>query len=359
MPGARADATRQPLVPRTRLHDMIRHMRERRAGTGAPSYREEMLLILFPLKVASTRATLLSLEGVPAEPPSHPPSPRTAGCSLRAARYVKPPKRRLLQRYRDRTKSLGGCSAAFGVDEGSEMGTSGKGQSWVMIVGNYGPRGLARPVMCFNGRIVDTGRPKDGEKAVIQNAFLVNLDTRAGSACRPCCWPISLKRHPSLRRGCWARELSRSTYERGRHRDPRARRAPGAHGHRRRWTRFICRLLVADHRLPGIPDRGDGPLQLPTRSPPAYRSEFAWERFTWQWYQQWKDIPGLTAAFWLSIRLALVSMILATIGRHGAGAGAGALPAARFRGRSLVEQVMFNEHRRAGDRAWPSLLASS
>ena len=32
---------------------------------------------------------------------------------------------------------------------------------------------------------------------------------------------------------------------------------------------------------------------------------FAWNGFTTQWYQQWNDIPQLTSAFWLSIRLAL------------------------------------------------------
>ncbi len=31
---------------------------------------------------------------------------------------------------------------------------------------------------------------------------------------------------------------------------------------------------------------------------------FAWNGFTTQWYQQWKDVPGLTSAFWLTIRLA-------------------------------------------------------
>ena len=68
---------------------------------------------------------------------------------------------------------------------------------------------------------------------------------------------------------------------------------------------------------------------------------FAWNGFTTQWYQHWSDVPGLTAAFWLSIRLALVTTLLATI--------AGTLLALtlvryrppRFHGKAFVEQVMF------------------
>ena len=68
---------------------------------------------------------------------------------------------------------------------------------------------------------------------------------------------------------------------------------------------------------------------------------FAWNGFTTQWYQHWSDVPGLTAAFWLSIRLALATTLLATI--------AGTLLALtlvryrppRFHGKAFVEQVMF------------------
>ena len=68
---------------------------------------------------------------------------------------------------------------------------------------------------------------------------------------------------------------------------------------------------------------------------------FAWNGFTTQWYQHWSDVPGLTAAFWLSVRLALASTLLATI--------AGTLLALtlvryrppRFHGKAFVEQVMF------------------
>ena len=68
---------------------------------------------------------------------------------------------------------------------------------------------------------------------------------------------------------------------------------------------------------------------------------FSWNGFTTLWYQQWSNVPGLTAAFWLSIRLALVSTVVATV--------LGALLAIalvryrsqKFRGKIAVEQVLF------------------
>ena len=39
---------------------------------------------------------------------------------------------------------------------------------------------------------------------------------------------------------------------------------------------------------------------------------FSWNGFTDQWYRQWSNVPGLTSAFWLSIRLALVSTFIST-----------------------------------------------
>ena len=40
---------------------------------------------------------------------------------------------------------------------------------------------------------------------------------------------------------------------------------------------------------------------------------FQWNGFTTQWYQQWSQVPGLTAAFWLSLRLALVAALISTV----------------------------------------------
>lgn len=68
---------------------------------------------------------------------------------------------------------------------------------------------------------------------------------------------------------------------------------------------------------------------------------FSWNGFTSQWYRQWSNVPGLTQAFWLSIRLALVSTVVATV--------LGTLLAIalvryrknKFRGKVAVEQVLF------------------
>jgi spermidine/putrescine transport system permease protein len=112
--------------------------------------------------------------------------------------------------------------------------------------------------------------------------------------------------------------------------------------HRRRWTRFI---------LPGYSWLIIAYLVFPIGVMVLYsfnkvttglpQVSFGWNGFTTQWYQQWKDIPGLTAAFWLSIRLALVSMILATIAGTALALALVRYRPPRFRGRSLVEQVMF------------------
>ena len=68
---------------------------------------------------------------------------------------------------------------------------------------------------------------------------------------------------------------------------------------------------------------------------------FAWNGFTTQWYQQWSNVPGLTSAFWLSIRLAVASTLLATvIGTLLALALVRYRPP-RFRGKTFVEQVIF------------------
>ncbi len=68
---------------------------------------------------------------------------------------------------------------------------------------------------------------------------------------------------------------------------------------------------------------------------------FSWNGFTTQWYQQWNNVPGLTSAFWLTIRLGIASTILATvIGTLLALALVRYRPP-RFRGKTFVEQTMF------------------
>jgi spermidine/putrescine transport system permease protein len=68
---------------------------------------------------------------------------------------------------------------------------------------------------------------------------------------------------------------------------------------------------------------------------------FTWNGFTTQWWTQWSAIPQLTDAFWLSIRLGVLTAVLATvIGTLLALALVRYRPP-RFRGKTFVEQVIF------------------
>ena len=110
----------------------------------------------------------------------------------------------------------------------------------------------------------------------------------------------------------------------------------------KRWTRFLLPayswLIIAYLVLPiavmimySFNKVGRGLQQV----------SFGWNGFTTQWYQQWSNVPGLTSAFWLSIRLAVASTLLATvIGTLLALALVRYRPP-RFRGRTFVEQVIF------------------
>ena len=68
---------------------------------------------------------------------------------------------------------------------------------------------------------------------------------------------------------------------------------------------------------------------------------FTWNGFTTQWYQQWNNVPGLTSAFWLSIRLGIASTILATIVGTLLALALVRYRPPRFRGKTFVEQTMF------------------
>jgi spermidine/putrescine transport system permease protein len=65
---------------------------------------------------------------------------------------------------------------------------------------------------------------------------------------------------------------------------------------------------------------------------------FGWNGFTTKWYAEWSQIPGLTSAFFLSLKLAAASTAVATILGT---AIALALVRYRFRGKVAFEQVMF------------------
>jgi spermidine/putrescine transport system permease protein len=112
------------------------------------------------------------------------------------------------------------------------------------------------------------------------------------------------------------------------------RRAP-----RKRWTRFV---------LPTYSWLVIGYLVVPIGVMIAYsfnkvatalpQVSFGWNGFTTQWYHQWSDIPGLTSAFFLSLKLAAAATAVATV------LGtmiALALVRYRFRGKVAFEQVMF------------------
>ncbi len=68
---------------------------------------------------------------------------------------------------------------------------------------------------------------------------------------------------------------------------------------------------------------------------------FTWNGFTTQWYQQWNSIPGLTSAFWLTIRLGVASTLLATVVGTLLALALVRYRPPRFRGKTFVEQVMF------------------
>jgi len=118
--------------------------------------------------------------------------------------------------------------------------------------------------------------------------------------------------------------------------------APARAPRRRRWTRFI---------LPGYSWLIIAYLVFPIAVMVLYsfnkvttglpQVSFAWNGFTGQWYRQWSDIPQLTTAFWLSIRLAIVSTLFATVVGTLLALALVRYRPPRFRGRTAVEQVMF------------------
>jgi spermidine/putrescine transport system permease protein len=68
---------------------------------------------------------------------------------------------------------------------------------------------------------------------------------------------------------------------------------------------------------------------------------FAWNGATFEWYKQWSNVPDLTTAFWLSIRLALVSAVLATVLGTLLALALVRYRPPQFRGKAIFEQVLF------------------
>jgi spermidine/putrescine transport system permease protein len=111
---------------------------------------------------------------------------------------------------------------------------------------------------------------------------------------------------------------------------------------RRRWTRFLLPvyswLVIAYLILPIAVMIVYSFNKVTTGLPQV---SFTWNGFTTEWYRQWSNVPGLTASFWLSIRLAIASTLLATIVGTLLALALVRYRPPRFRGKVLVEQVMF------------------
>jgi len=119
----------------------------------------------------------------------------------------------------------------------------------------------------------------------------------------------------------------------------RGHRAPRRRRHRRGgWLAVYSWLVIAYLVLPIFVMVAYSFNKVTTGLPQV---SFSWNGFTTQWYQQWNNVPGLTSAFWLTIRLGIASTILATvIGTLLALALVRYRPP-RFRGKTFVEQTMF------------------
>jgi spermidine/putrescine transport system permease protein len=118
--------------------------------------------------------------------------------------------------------------------------------------------------------------------------------------------------------------------------------APVPAGRRRRWGRFLLPayswLVIAYLVFPIAVMVAYSFNKVTTGLPQV---SFAWNGFTLKWYQQWTDIPQLTSSFWLSIRLGLASTILSTVVGTLLALALVRYRPPRFRGKSLVEQVLF------------------
>jgi spermidine/putrescine transport system permease protein len=111
---------------------------------------------------------------------------------------------------------------------------------------------------------------------------------------------------------------------------------------RRRWTRFILPayswLVIAYLVFPIALMILYSFNQVTTGLPQV---SFAWNGFTLQWYREWSNVPGLTAAFWLSVRLAIASTLFSTVIGTLLALALARYQGRRFRGKTLIEQTMF------------------
>lgn len=68
---------------------------------------------------------------------------------------------------------------------------------------------------------------------------------------------------------------------------------------------------------------------------------FAWDGATLQWYREWSNLPGLTSSFWLSIKLGIVSTLISTVLGTLLAIALVRYRPPQFRGKTIVEQVLF------------------
>ena len=119
-------------------------------------------------------------------------------------------------------------------------------------------------------------------------------------------------------------------------------RAAGPGRRRRRWTRFILPayswLVIAYLVFPIAVMILYSFNKVTTGLPQV---SFAWNGFTLQWYREWSNVPGLTAAFWLSVRLSIASTVFSTVIGTLLALALVRYQGRRFRGKMLVEQTMF------------------
>ncbi|HET7247139.1 MAG TPA: ABC transporter permease [Streptosporangiaceae bacterium] len=118
------------------------------------------------------------------------------------------------------------------------------------------------------------------------------------------------------------------------HRAPRRRRRRRRGG----WLAVYSWLVIAYLVLPIFVMVAYSFNKVNTGLPQV---SFSWNGFTTQWYQQWNGVPGLTSAFWLSVRLAIASTILATVVGTLLALALVRYRPPRFRGKTFVEQTMF------------------
>ena len=120
------------------------------------------------------------------------------------------------------------------------------------------------------------------------------------------------------------------------------RAAGPARPRRRRWTRFVLPVyswLVIAYLVFPIAVMILYSFNKVTTG--LQQVSFAWNGFTLQWYKEWSNIPGLTSAFWLSVRLAIASTVFSTVIGTLLALALVRYQGRRFRGKTLIEQTMF------------------